>query len=38
MLNAPGTGLAMAELISEGQASSIDLAPFAPDRLPPLHH
>ena len=36
MLNAPGTGLAMAELISDGQASSIDLAPFAPDRLPPL--
>ena len=38
MLNAPGTGLAMAELISQGQASSIDLAPFAPHRLPPLHH
>ena len=37
MLNAPGTGLAMAELISDGQASSIDLAPFAPNRLPPLH-
>jgi len=28
----------MAELISDSQASSIDLAPFAPDRLPPLHH
>ena len=36
MLNAPGTGLALAELISDGEARSIDLAPFSPDRLPPL--
>ena len=33
MLNAPGSGLAMAELIADGQASSIDLAPFDPARL-----
>jgi glycine/D-amino acid oxidase-like deaminating enzyme len=33
MLNAPGTGEAMAELILDGTASHIDLKPFAPDRL-----
>ncbi len=33
MLNAPGSGLAMAELIAEGQASTIDLTPFDPGRL-----
>jgi len=36
MLNAPGTGLALAELISEGTASSVDLRPFDPARLPAL--
>lgn len=34
MLNAPGTGLALAELITEGAAASLDLAPFDPGRLP----
>ncbi|HEX2150585.1 MAG TPA: FAD-dependent oxidoreductase [Stellaceae bacterium] len=36
ILNAPATGEAMAELIAEGQARSIDLSPFDPSRLPPL--
>jgi glycine/D-amino acid oxidase-like deaminating enzyme len=36
MLNAPATGEAMAELILDGTARHIDLAPFAPARLPPL--
>lgn len=34
MLNAPATGEAMAELILDGAASRVDLAPFAPARLP----
>ena len=34
MLNAPATGLALAELITEGGASSVDLRPFDPGRLP----
>jgi glycine/D-amino acid oxidase-like deaminating enzyme len=34
MLNAPGTGLALAELIADGGATSLDLAPFDPARLP----
>ena len=34
MLNAPGTGLALAELITAGAASSVDLRPFDPARLP----
>jgi glycine/D-amino acid oxidase-like deaminating enzyme len=34
MLNAPATGLALAELITEG-AASLDLRPFDPARLPP---
>ena len=34
MLNAPATGLALAELITEGTASSVDLRPFDPARLP----
>jgi glycine/D-amino acid oxidase-like deaminating enzyme len=34
MLNAPATGLALAELITEGRASSVDLRPFDPARLP----
>jgi glycine/D-amino acid oxidase-like deaminating enzyme len=33
MLNAPATGLALAELIAEGAASSVDLRPFDPARL-----
>jgi len=36
MLNAPATGEAMGELIMDGAASRVDLAPFAPGRLPPL--
>jgi len=35
MLNAPATGLALAELIADGAARSVDLRPFYPDRLPP---
>ena len=33
MLNAPATGEAMAELILDGAAHHVDLAPFAPGRL-----
>jgi glycine/D-amino acid oxidase-like deaminating enzyme len=33
ILNAPATGLALAELIAEGTASSVDLRPFDPARL-----
>ena len=33
MLNAPATGEAMAELILDGAACHVDLAPFAPGRL-----
>jgi glycine/D-amino acid oxidase-like deaminating enzyme len=36
MLNAPATGEAVAELILDGAASTIDLAAFDPARLPPL--
>ena len=36
MLNAPATGEAMSELILDGAAQQVDLAPFAPGRLPPL--
>jgi glycine/D-amino acid oxidase-like deaminating enzyme len=36
MLNAPATGEAMSELILHGAARHVDLAPFAPGRLPPL--
>jgi glycine/D-amino acid oxidase-like deaminating enzyme len=32
MLNAPATGLALAELITEGKASLVDLRPFDPAR------
>jgi glycine/D-amino acid oxidase-like deaminating enzyme len=32
ILNAPASGLAMAELIVDGQASSLDLTPFTPRR------
>jgi glycine/D-amino acid oxidase-like deaminating enzyme len=34
ILNAPATGLALAELITAGAATSVDLAPFDPARLP----
>jgi glycine/D-amino acid oxidase-like deaminating enzyme len=35
ILNAPATGEAMAELIVDGEARTVDLAPFDPARLPP---
>jgi glycine/D-amino acid oxidase-like deaminating enzyme len=34
MLNAPATGLALAELIADGAAQTVDLRPFDPARLP----
>jgi glycine/D-amino acid oxidase-like deaminating enzyme len=34
ILNAPATGLALAELIADGAAASVDLGPFDPARLP----
>src|SRR5712691_7687946 len=34
MLNAPATGQALAELITDGAASLVDLRPFDPARLP----
>lgn len=36
MLNAPATGEAMAELIVDGAATTIDLSPFDPGRMPPF--
>ena len=36
ILNAPATGEAMAELIVEGEARTVDLTPFDPCRLPPF--
>lgn len=36
ILNAPATAEAMAELIVDGTAVTLDLAPFDPGRLPPL--
>ena len=36
ILNAPATGKAMAELIVDGAARTVDLAPFDPGRLRPL--
>ena len=33
ILNAPASGLAMAELIVDGAARSVDLSPFDPQRL-----
>jgi glycine/D-amino acid oxidase-like deaminating enzyme len=36
ILNAPATGEAMAELIVDGAAKNLDLAPYDPARLPPL--
>ena len=35
MLNAPATGEAMSELILDGAARRVDIARFAPGRLPP---
>lgn len=35
ILNGPATGEAMAELIVDGAAHTVDLAPFDPGRLPP---
>jgi glycine/D-amino acid oxidase-like deaminating enzyme len=36
ILNAPATGEAMAEPITDGAARTVDLSPFDPARLPPL--
>ena len=36
ILNAPATGEAMAELIVDGAATTVDLSPFHPGRLSPL--
>jgi len=36
MLNAPGTGEALAELLIDGKTTHVDLAPFALDRMAPL--
>ena len=36
ILNAPATGEALAELIADGVARTVDLAPFDPSRLRPL--
>ncbi len=36
MLNGPSTGEAMAELIADGAAGTVDLQPFDPARLEPL--
>jgi glycine/D-amino acid oxidase-like deaminating enzyme len=37
MLNAPATGEAMAELIADGAARTLDLSPFDPARMPLLN-
>jgi glycine/D-amino acid oxidase-like deaminating enzyme len=36
ILNAPATGEAVAELIADGAAHSVDLSPFDPGRAPPF--
>jgi glycine/D-amino acid oxidase-like deaminating enzyme len=36
ILNGPATGEALAELITDGAAHSLDLSPFDPGRIPPL--
>jgi glycine/D-amino acid oxidase-like deaminating enzyme len=36
ILNAPATGEAMAELVTDGVAHSVDLGPFDPGRAPPF--
>lgn len=37
MLNAPASGLAMAQLIAEGTVNIVDLTPFNPERPPSVH-
>jgi glycine/D-amino acid oxidase-like deaminating enzyme len=37
ILNAPATGEAMAELIVDGVAHTLDLSPFNPGRIPALN-
>jgi glycine/D-amino acid oxidase-like deaminating enzyme len=37
ILNAPATGEALAELIADGVSPTLDLTPFDPGRLRPLH-
>ena len=36
MLNGTATGEAIGELIVDGAASTVDISPFAPERLPVL--
>jgi glycine/D-amino acid oxidase-like deaminating enzyme len=36
ILNAPATGEAMAELITDGAAHTVDLSPFDPGRIRPF--
>ena len=36
MLNGTATGEAMGELIVDGAASTVDISPFSPERLPVL--
>jgi glycine/D-amino acid oxidase-like deaminating enzyme len=36
ILNAPASGEAMAELVLDGTAHTVDLRPFRPDRLRPF--
>ena len=36
ILNSPATGEAMAELITDGAAHSVELSPFDPGRFPPF--
>ena len=36
ILNAPATGEAMADLVADGAAHSVDLSPFDPGRIPPF--
>jgi glycine/D-amino acid oxidase-like deaminating enzyme len=38
ILNSPATGEALSELIVDGQARTVDLAPFAPGRFCPSDH
>ncbi len=37
ILNAPATGEAVAELLFDGTARTVDISPFDPGRLPPMH-
>ncbi len=38
ILNAPGTGVAMTELIAEGQSKTLDISRLTPGRLPSHHY